>query len=471
MNRQYLIWTAVAVLIALGAGFGIGRRTTPGHATANAPVTSRETRHPLYYRNPMGLPDTSPVPKKDAMGMDYIPVFAEDGSAAAPGGVVLSPERVQMLGVRSEVVRRQQLADGIRAGGTIGVDETRQFVIAPRFDGWVASLQANQIGLKVRRGQALLTVYSPQLLAAQEDYRVADAALRSLQPGDPASAEAMRRLRDAAKARLLNWGIGAAQLQHLAHGQSGSFAITAPADGVLVDKSIVQGSRFNAGETILRLADLSTVWVTVNVPASQTDNLRLGQPAAFSTPALPGQGFTGKVDFLQPALDPTTRTLAVRVALPNPDGRLRPGLYGAVVLTEPTRPEVLTIPRSALIDSGTRQLVLVQVAEGRFAPRTVTVGRRTEAGVEVQRGLIEGERVVVDGNFLIDSESNLRAAMAELAPTTPAVASGAARPVLATDASPATPAHAPPHADHGEATPPEASGHAMDAHDMSRMEH
>lgn len=368
-----------------------------------------------------------------------------------------------MLGVRTAAVRRQVLADGIRAGGTIGVAETRQFAIAPRFDGWVQSLQANQIGMSVRRGQALLTVYSPQLLAAQEDYRVADAALRSLQAGDPTSAEAMRRLRDAAKTRLLNWGIGAAQLQHLAHAPAGNLAITAPADGVVLDKTIVQGARFVAGETILRLADLSTVWVTVNVPAGQIDNLRLGQAAAFTTPVLPGQRFAGKVDFLQPTLDASTRTLGVRVALPNPDGRLRPGLYGDVVLTGGEGPEVLAIPRSALIDSGTRQVVLVQLAEGRFAPRTVVVGRRTEEVVEVQRGLAEGERVVVEGNFLIDSESNLRASLAELTPAPPA------DHTLPDHAPDAAEPPAPAHADH--ARPQADTEHAMGTHDMSQMEH
>ena len=486
MNRQYLIWTAVAVLIALGAGFGIGRRTTPGHATANAPVTSRETRRPLYYRNPMGLPDTSPVPKKDAMGMDYLPVYADDEAAATPGVVALAPERIQALGVRTEPVRRQSLDESLRTSGTVQVDETRQFSIAPRFDGWVERLQANQTGMAVRRGQPLLHVYSPQLLAAQEDYRVAAAALRNLEAADPSSAQAMRRLRDAAVLRLRHYGIDPGQLQHLAHLSPGNLAITAPADGVILDKPIVEGARFVAGDTILRLADLSVVWVTVNVPASQIDAVRLGQDAEFTTPALPGRRFSGRVGFLQPTLDTTTRSLGVRVVLPNPDGQLRPGLYGQVILAGADGMAVLTIPRSALIDSGTRQTVLVQVAEGRFAPRSVVIGRRSEDRIEVSSGLAEGERVVVEGNFLIDSESNLRAALANLASAAGDDGKAATDPAAASTASPALPPPQAGHAGHDSHTmPPPARArppvahptprpdraHPPADHDMSQMEH
>ncbi len=477
MNRQRNVLILVAALLALTAGIGIGRWTKSTHAAATAPAARQESRRPLYYRNPMGLSDTSPVPKKDSMGMDYIPVYAEDAATAAPGTVTLTPERVQMLGVRTEPVRLQHMPDGLRVSGTIRFDETRQLAIAPRFDGWVDTLAANQTGLPVKQGQTLLTVYSPQLLAAQEDYRVADTALHQFGGGDPASRQAMQSLRDAARRRLLNFGISETQLTHLAHRPPGNLAITAPADGVIVDKPVVAGMRFAAGETILRLADLSTVWVVVDVPATRIDSVRLGQRTVFTTPALPGREFEGRVGFLQPTLNATTRTLGVRVALPNPNGQLRPGLFGQVMLVGDAGKPVLTIPRSALIDSGTRQIVLVQVAEGRFAPRTVAIGRRGESAIEVTSGLAEGERVVVEGNFLIDAESNLRAALADLAdPGAP-------------DAAPSESAiHAPEQAADSNSNP--HGGHAMtrpesppagssapnpnavhDMHNMPGMEH
>lgn len=496
MKHSHGLLIATGLIVALGGGIALGRLSKPA---ASAAAAAPAARKPLYYRNPMGLPDTSPVPKKDEMGMDYIPVYAEDEADAAPGTVALSPEKIQTLGVRTEAVQRQPLAAGLQASGTLVIDETRQHVIAPRFDGWVDTLQANQIGMAVKRGQTLATVYSPQLLAAQEDYRVADAALRQLKQGDPASRQAMQRLRDAAKRRLLNWGIGAGQLEHIAHLPPGNLAITAPASGVIVEKSVVEGTRFVAGDTLLRLADLSTVWVTVNVPAAQIGQVRLGQPARFTSPALAGQAFDGKVSFLQPMLDAASRTLAVRVALPNPDGRLRPGLFGNVALAGDDGRETLTIPRSALIDSGERQIALIEVAAGRFAPRPISIGQRSGDRVEVLDGLREGERVVVEGNFLIDAESNLRAALQDMAPApaTPhaghdmsthdmPAAPAAGHDAHAGHAMPAATAGKPaadPHAGHAmpqPAKPDPHAGHAMPdkpkadphaGHDMSGMEH
>jgi len=476
MNRPHAFLIATGLLLALGGGIALGRLSNKPAASASP--TAPTPRKPLYYRNPMGLPDTSPVPKKDEMGMDYIPVYADDEASSAPGTVALSPEKIQTLGVRTEAVQRQVLQQALQASGTVAVDETRQHVIAPRFDGWVDSLAANQTGMAIRRGQVLATVYSPQLLAAQEDYRVADAALRQLKDGDAASRQSMRRLRDAAKTRLVNWGISAGQLEHIAHLPPGNLAMTAPASGVIVDKPVVQGSRFVAGDTLLRLADLSVVWVTVNVPAAQIGQVALGQRASFTTPALPGRVFTGKVGFLQPTLDPATRSLGVRVELQNPDGQLRPGLFGNIALSGTGERQALTIPRSALIDSGQRQIALVEVAAGRFAPRTIKTGQRDGDRIEVLDGLQEGQRVVVAGNFLIDAESNLRAALADMAPPSADPHAGHAMPAAtlpnppAGHAMPAAPKPVPakpdPHAGHAMPSA-EADPHA--GHDMSKMEH
>ncbi|MCM2338524.1 MAG: efflux RND transporter periplasmic adaptor subunit, partial [Lysobacter sp.] len=185
MTRTQWTLIAMAIAAALAAGVVVGRvmhRDAP--EAAGAKPTATAARKPLYYRNPMGLPDTSPVPKKDSMGMDYIPVYAEDQAASAPGTVALSPERVQMLGVRTEQVRLRPLERKVEASGTVTVDETQQYVIAPRFEGWVERLHANQTGQTVRRGEPLLSVYSPQLMAAQEEYRIADAAARRLRAAD-----------------------------------------------------------------------------------------------------------------------------------------------------------------------------------------------------------------------------------------------------------------------------------------------
>lgn len=408
-RNQTLSLAVAAVLAALATGWMLGRA---GHDEAITPVASDASstdRKVLYYRNPMGLPDTSPVPKKDPMGMDYIPVYAGGEPASDTGTVTLSPGKIQTLGVRTEPVLRSRLASLVRASGTVEIDETRQYAIAPRFEGWVEHLYANQTGMQVSAGQPLMAVYSPQLAAARQEFRLADAAARRLAQSDPASAASMERLRDAARTRLQNWEISGAQLA----GQDGSdsMVLTSPANAVVIDKPIVQGARFQPGETILRLADLSTVWIMAKVPAMQAADIAVGQPARFETDTLPGQSFAGEVTFVQPVVDAASRTVDVRVALPNPTGDLRPNLFGTVVLEQPSQQPVLNVPRSAVLDSGTRQTVLVQTGPGRFAPREVTIGRRAGDRIEILDGVAEGEEVVVSANFLIDAESNLNAAL------------------------------------------------------------
>ncbi len=453
MKTSHWLIGAAVVLIALVAGWWSGRHFAADAPSQHAAASTEQPRKILYYRNPMGLADTSPVPKKDSMGMDYLPVYEGGEAPAAPGTVVLSPEKVQKLGVRTETARLQALSPSIRASATVQVDETRQYVVAPKFEGWVEQLYANQTGMRVRKGQPLLSVYSPELLAAQNEYRVADEAARKLAGGDAASASTMRRLRDGARQRLKNWGINDGQLATIANGKIGSLVIQSPANAVLVERLIVQGDRFAAGDTILRLADLSTVWLIADVPASVAGRVALGQQARFQSPSMPGVSFDGRVTFIQPIINPQTRTLAVRVALPNPDGRLRPGLFGDVVLSDGAGREALTVPRAAVLDSGVRQLVLVQVGEGRFEPRDVVLGERSGERVEVLDGLHDGERVVVSANFLIDAESNLQSALESL---TPAQDHGAADIDTPNDAAHSTPREGGVPADHLPPVPPAA---------------
>ncbi|WP_052575136.1 efflux RND transporter periplasmic adaptor subunit [Arenimonas metalli] len=411
MNRMNWSVLALAVGAALALGWWSGRASAPDAGSLNVQETSAESgeRKILYYRNPMGLPDTSPVPKKDAMGMDYIPVFEGGEPAAEPGTVVLPPDKVQKLGVRTEVAVREALVANVRASASVQVDETRQFVVAPRFEGWIETLYANETGMTVRRGEPLMAIYSPELIAAQGEYAVADAAAKRLADSDPASAATMRQLRDAAQTRLHNWEVAGAHVAR--QGREARLVLSAPADAVVVDKPVVQGDRFTPGQTILRLADLSTVWVIADVPTSASADLAIGGKATFETPSLPGQRFEGEVSFLQPVVNLASRTVGVRIELPNPDGVLRPGLFGDVELQGRSGERTVVVPRSSVIDSGTRQLVLVQTAPGRFAPREVRLGARADDRVAVLSGVEAGERVVVSANFLIDAESNLRSAM------------------------------------------------------------
>ena len=411
-----LKWSALALALgaALAVGWWTGRASAPASPPMDADTAETIERRILYYRNPMGLPDTSPVPKKDSMGMDYLPVYADAAPPPEPGTVVLTPEKVQLLGVRTEVAVHEALATQVRASATVEVDETRQFAVAPRFEGWIETLHANQTGMAIRRGDALATVYSPELIAAQQEFKVADEAAQRLAGTDPESAVTMRRLRDAARTRLSNWGVSGAGVARA--GGKAQLVLSSPADAYVVEKLVVQGERFEPGQTILRLADLSSVWVVAQVPTSALADVALGDRASFETPSLPGRQFEGDVGFIQPTVDSASRTLAVRIEVSNPDGALRPGLFGDVELAGRAATPVVVVDRSAVIDSGTRQIVLVQTAPGQFTPREVRLGVRSAERVAVLSGVEAGETVVVSANFLIDAESNLRAALGGPAP-------------------------------------------------------
>lgn len=438
--NNYARTTLVLALVAaaLGGGVLIGRRASDNAGPAAASPAGRKL---LYYRAPMGA-GTSPTPRKDPMGMDYVPVYEGD-SQDAPGTVALDPARLQTLGVRTEPARRGAERLGLRASATVQIDETREYVVAPRFEGWVAHLYANQTGMTVRAGQPLLAVYSPALAAAGQEVALADQAARRLAGTDPQSAAAMRRLRDASAQRLRNWEVDA--------GTGTNVVFRSKVSGVVIEKPVLPGARFEAGEAILKVADLSTVWAVAHVPVEQAAPLTRGQAATFTSTALAGTSVQGRVTFVQPVVDATARTVDVRVELPNRDGQLRPGLFGQVEIAGPAV-TALTVPASAVIDSGARQVVLVQTGAGRFAPREVGLGRRFSDRVEVLAGLTDGERVVTSANFLIDAESNLQSALQGLgahahgAPSPPASGAKAAAPSPAPAAR--APASAAPAAGH-----------------------
>jgi Cu(I)/Ag(I) efflux system membrane fusion protein len=374
----------------------MGMDYLPIYAEEQTPA--KPERKILYYRNPMGLPDTSPAPKKDNMGMDYLPVYADEATAA--GLVTLTPEKIQKLGVRTETVGKRLITHTVRAVGTVQVDERRIVVVAPRFEGWIDKLYVNATGQPVRKGQPLMDVYSPELLASVEEYRIAQGA------GE--------RLEEAARRRLRNFGIAEGGLRRLlaSAGNVRGVPLSAPAGGVVLEKNAVAGMRFGAGEVLYRIADLSSVWLLADIFEQDLAYIHEGHAASLKVNAYPARTFSGKVAFIYPTVTAQTRTAKLRVELPNPDGLLKPAMYGSVeLLAHPAHEPVLAVSDSAVIDSGIRQIVLVQRGEGTFAPRSVRLGKRGEGYAEVLEGLAEGETVVTQANFLIDAESNLKAAL------------------------------------------------------------
>lgn len=383
--------------------------TSPASAAA-----ARGERKILYYRNPMGLPDTSPVPKKDSMGMDYIPVYADEGSGTVPGTVAISPERIQMLGVRTEAAVLRPMAHTVRAVGTVATDERRIGVVNPKFEGWIEKLLVNTTGQAVRRGEALLEVYSPDLVLAQREYLVARSAAADMAQADAMARDNAKAIAAAALSRLKNWDISADQLARLQRTGTATRTLTlsAPIGGIVMEKAALQGLHFGAGDMLYRIVDLSAVWLLADVFEQDLAQIRPGQSATITVQAYPGRVFEGRVAFVYPTVNAQTRTAKVRIEVPNPDLLLKTDMYATVEIAAPAESAtVLVVPDSAVLDTGTRQTVLVDRGEGRFEPRVIKPGARASGYVAVLEGLREGEKVVTGANFLIDAESNLRAAL------------------------------------------------------------
>jgi RND family efflux transporter MFP subunit len=419
MKRGVLFLAAVVMLITgIGAGYWWGTRVRadlpdPSESSPASTEPRKAERKILYYRNPMGLPDTSLVPKKDPMGMDYVPVYDGEEPDSGTGQIKISVDKVQKLGVRSEPATMRALDKIVRAAGRVEIDERRVFAIAPKFEGWVEHLFVNATGQPVSKGQPLFDAYSPELVSAQREYAIASEAVKSLKDAGAEPQDSMKRLAESSLARLRNWDISDDQIRALAQsGQSRrTLTFSSPVTGVVMEKKALQGMRFMPGDTLYQVADLSAVWIMADVYEQDIASIRPGAKAKVGIAAYPDKVFEGRITYVYPTLKPETRTVPVRIEIANPGQLLKPAMFAQVELPVGGKAKVLTVPISAVIDSGTRQIVLVQLAEGRFEPREVKLGSRTDKYVEVMDSVKEGEQVVVAANFLIDAESNLKAAI------------------------------------------------------------
>ena len=408
MNTLTKQITAALLLLAVAATaywFGTQQRSE----ARGTRIEGKAENKILYYRNPMGLADTSPVPKKDAMGMDYVAVYA--GEEHATSSIDISIDKVQKLGVKSEAATLRELNSSLRVTGRIEIDERRSYTIAPKFEGWVERLHVNTTGQLVGKGQALFDVYSPELVSAQREQTLATQGLAAMKDADAEAKQSMQRLAEASATRLKNWDVSDAKLN------GNRITYHAKEAGIVLEKKAVQGMRFMPGEVLYQIADLSSVWVVAEVQEQEIGQLQLGSKAQIKVDAYPERTFDGKVDFIYPTLNSATRTVQVRMQVPNPKALLKPAMFANATITVGKGSKVLAVPTSAVIDSGTRQVVLVRLAEGRFEPRTVSLGNRSADYIEVLSGIAEGEQVVTSANFLIDSESNLKAALSGMGET------------------------------------------------------
>ncbi len=371
----------------------------PVAAPAPAATADRKIK---YYRNPMGLADSSPAPKKDPMGMDYIPVY--EGEDTDDGAIRLSPGKIQRTGVKSEPAALRVIRTAIRAPGTIQLDERRISVISMRSESWVQKVANVTTGTRVVKGQPLMEIYSPSISSAAAEYV---ATINSKTSGVTAG------YGRGSRQRLMNLDVPDEVI--VAMEKSGSVPIaiewSAPRDGVVLERNAVEGMRAQPGDVLFRVADTSVVWAMIDVAERDLGALNTGLPVTVRARSYPGREFGGKISVIYPQVNRETRTARVRVELSNPDAALLPDLYVDAEIETGSRQPVLSVPDSAVLDTGSRQAVFVEKGQGRFEPRDVKLGHRGGGYVEVREGLAEGEPVVVSANFLIDAESNLKAAL------------------------------------------------------------
>jgi Cu(I)/Ag(I) efflux system membrane fusion protein len=413
----------LAIIVAGGVGLFVGKSnrlgsSAPSAMSAGASVASNDnasgptaseggSKRIKYYRNPMGLPDKSETPKKDNMGMAYLPVYEnEDGdNQDDDSSVKVSAGKLQKTGVQTEVAERRSLNTMVRAPGTVEEDERRRSVVSLRFEGFIDTVENVTTGTHVHKGEPLMRIYGPNLSSAAAEYLSA----LNARPDAGIGSQALK----GARRRLENLGAPDAFIADIERTREVPAYVSwpAPQDGEIVERTAVNGMRAGPGDVLFRIVDHEVVWVMADIAERDLGLVEVGQKVIVRPRAHPDHPFTGKVTVIYPHLKMETRTARIRIELPHPDDVLLPDMYADVEIATGTEAPVVTVSSSAVIDSGERQIVLLDRGEGRFEPRAVKVGRRGGDRVEIMEGLAEGDKVVISANFLIDAESNLKAAL------------------------------------------------------------
>jgi Cu(I)/Ag(I) efflux system membrane fusion protein len=339
---------------------------------------------------------------KSPMGMDLVPVYADEAGADG-SSVSIAPEVVQNLGIRTATAERSRLWRGIDTVGYVDYDESKVSHIHLRTEGWIEHLVAHSEGERVRKGEKLLELYSPDLVNAQEEF------VQALALGNT-------NLTRASRERLIALGIPVSQVEHLEKTRKvkQTISIYSPQDGVVSKLMVRHGMYVTPDKQVMSLADLSSVWLLAEIYETQADWVKVGQSAEVSLAFLPGRIWEGKVEYIYPSLDPKTRTLKARLRFDNPNEALKPNMYTNVKIYGGPKEDVIVIPVEALIRTGRESRVVIALGEGRFASRTVTAGIESGDWVEILAGVEPGDEVVTSGQFLIDSEASLKASMTRM---------------------------------------------------------
>jgi Cu(I)/Ag(I) efflux system membrane fusion protein len=429
LHTLLIVVAVVAVLgVALGIVLTLSFRPKPSAAPRVAQSKVKEQwqcpMHPAIIRD---QPGDCPI-----CGMKLVKMASDEPQSEAKeqteglATVRIDPTRQQLIGLKTVHVERGEIGGMWRTVGRVAIDETRVRHINVKVSGFVEHLHVDFIGRPVKKGDPLFTIYSPELYAAQEEYLLALRTQKELARGG-VLAQSGDDLLTSAKKKLELWDIPKAELERLEKTGRASKNLTlySPISGVVVKKDAVQGMKLDAGAMPYEIVDLSSVWVLADIYESELRFMKVGMPASLSLKAFPERTFKGKVAFIDPMLDPSTRTVKVRIAFANPTGELRPEMFGEVTLSSSSR-IALRIPSDALIDSGTKHVVFVALGDGKFAPREVKVGNEAAGYTEIAEGLAEHDEIVTRANFLIDSESRLRASLNALdgSPSEPSARAG-----------------------------------------------
>ncbi|MGD2136613.1 MAG: efflux RND transporter periplasmic adaptor subunit [Gammaproteobacteria bacterium] len=384
----------------------------------------------LYYRNPMNPAITSPVPAQDEMGMDYIPVYVQDdaGTESEPAGTVrIDPVTVQNIGVRTAVSEQQSLSRHIRAVGHVTFDEERLSRLHPKTEGWIEELYIDKTGEQIDKDAILLNIYSPQLVTSQQEYLL---ALNNLDVLRESPYEEIRRgaqeLVSSARERLELLDVPEHQIRELEQSRKikKNLHIHSPFDGVIINIGAREGQYVTPATELYQIADLSRVWVFADVYENEIPWIQVGDPADMKLTSIPGKLFSGRVGYIYPYAEAKTRTIKVRLEFDNPDMLLKPDMFADVTIHAQRKVDAIVIPAEAVVRSGEREQVFVVREPGKFEPRDVKLGVTAKGMVQVIEGVSPGERVVTSSQFLIDSESKLREATAKMLDTMNGVRGG-----------------------------------------------
>jgi RND family efflux transporter MFP subunit len=456
MKKRYLIWLIIVVVIVIGFIIWRGFKTSPSHPQTsqvesskqlytcgmhpwviqegpgncpicgmklvplkgNAPGESEQKageRKILYWWDPMDPSFISDKPGKSPMGMDMVPVYEDQ----VQGKVIsIDPVTVQNMGVRTVVVQRKDLSRAVITNGTVVADESKTFKINTKISGWIEKLYVNQTGQQVEKGQPLMDIYSPELVAAEQEYLLAlkNSQLPIFRSSSGKISDSPELL-NAAKDRLRYWDITDDQITELESIGKANRVMTiySPASGIVMQKMAVEGGNVMAGTDLFDITDLSEVWVEADVYEYELPWVEVGQQAMVTLPDQSGKILQGKVSYIYPYFDPTTRTAKVRMVFPNPNLDLKLNAYADVQIETRTRENVLAIPREAVVRSGKRDVVFLVLGGGKFLPQEVRLGLEADGSqYEVLSGLTEGNQVVTSAEFLLDSESQLQEALQKL---------------------------------------------------------